>query len=90
MACPSQPPCRFDTKVESQIQPGEKPADSVNPENALETVLNLHSSLCIAADLEVKWQLRVNSAVSPQQLQSFQRSGSGRRKQELAFSRAFP
>jgi hypothetical protein len=35
MACPSQPPCRFDTKVESQIQPGEKPADSVNPENAL-------------------------------------------------------
>jgi hypothetical protein len=36
MACPSQPPCRFDTKVESQIQPGEKPADSVNPENALE------------------------------------------------------
>src|SRR5208282_5273608 len=36
MACPSQPPCRFDTKVESQIQPGEKPADSVNPENALD------------------------------------------------------
>src|SRR5208282_5286007 len=35
MACPSQPPCRFDTKVESQIQPREKPADSVNPENAL-------------------------------------------------------
>src|SRR5208282_6001241 len=35
MACPSQPPCRFDTKVESQIQPGEKPGDSVNLENAL-------------------------------------------------------
>jgi hypothetical protein len=35
MACPSQPPCRFDTKVESQIQHSEKPADSVNPENAL-------------------------------------------------------
>src|SRR5208283_5656255 len=35
MACPSQPPCRFDTKVESQIQYSEKPADSVNPENAL-------------------------------------------------------
>src|SRR5208282_4605958 len=35
MACPSQPPCRFDTKVESQIQHSEKPVDSVNPENAL-------------------------------------------------------
>src|ERR1017187_1475048 len=35
MACPSQPPRRFDTKVESQIQHSEKPADSVNPENAL-------------------------------------------------------
>jgi hypothetical protein len=35
MACPSQPPCRFDTKVESQIQHSEKTADSVNPENAL-------------------------------------------------------
>jgi hypothetical protein len=35
MACPSQPPRRYDTKVESQIQHSEKPADSVNPENAL-------------------------------------------------------
>jgi hypothetical protein len=33
--CPSQTPRRFDTKVESQIQHSEKPADSVNPENAL-------------------------------------------------------
>jgi hypothetical protein len=31
----SSRPCRFDTKVESQIQHSEKPADSVNPENAL-------------------------------------------------------
>ena len=36
MACPLRPPYRFDTKVESQIQHSEKPADSVNPENALE------------------------------------------------------
>jgi len=35
MACPLRPPYRFDTKVESQIQHSEKPADSVNPENAL-------------------------------------------------------
>src|SRR5579872_6283986 len=38
MACPSQPPCRFDTKVESQIIVSENPADSVNPENALSFV----------------------------------------------------
>jgi hypothetical protein len=31
----AQPPCRFDTKVESQVQHSEKPADYVNPENAL-------------------------------------------------------
>ena len=35
MACPLRPPYRFDTKVESRIQHSEKPADSVNPENAL-------------------------------------------------------
>jgi hypothetical protein len=35
MACPSNPPCRFDTKVESQIQLGVNPVDSINPENAL-------------------------------------------------------
>src|SRR5712671_1412221 len=34
-ACPSQPPCRFDTNVESQNRLSENPADSANCENAL-------------------------------------------------------
>jgi hypothetical protein len=45
MACPSQPPCRFDTKVESQIQHSEKTADSVNPENALAASYDLPTVL---------------------------------------------
>ena len=36
MACPLRPPYQFDTKVKSQIQRSEKPANSVNPKNALE------------------------------------------------------
>jgi hypothetical protein len=49
MARPSQPPCRFDTKVESQIQHSEKTADSVNPENALDLAIALIGLMCVAS-----------------------------------------
>src|SRR4051812_26906315 len=49
-ACPSQPPCRFDTKVESQNRLSENPADSANCENALADLIRFRTKQKICID----------------------------------------